>query len=189
VPFYADAAGHAAGLDVDTVSGSTSLYRDGQLLGSQNLAGKGTFWVGQNEAEYRLVTEATRNEPWWPLSTKISAEWTFRSSFRPGPFLDPLPLLAIRAEPPVNLANQSPTGPVTIPLTVTRQDGPTQITAVELEFSTDDGATWQQTTVSRSGDHWQAAVSNSTGYVSLRTKATDTDGNAVRQTIIRAYQV
>jgi hypothetical protein len=90
----------------------------------------------------------------------------------------------------VDITNHVPSGPVTIPITVSRQDGPATISKVELEFSTDDGATWQPTTATRDGDHWKAEVNNpSGGYVSLHTKATDTDGNTVDQKVIRAYQV
>jgi hypothetical protein len=61
---------------------------------------------------------------------------------------------------------------------------------VAVEFSTDDGATWREAPVSRAGDRWLAQVDNPAGgFVSLRTKATDTDGNTVDQTVIRAYQV
>lgn len=191
VPFFADADGHAMAPELeDTSSGSTAIYQDGKLLATQQLAGRGTFWVGQNTHDYRLVTDVTRDQSWWPLSTKVSAEWTFRSGFRQGPFNVPLPLLSVRAEPPVDITNRAPSGPVTIPLTVSRQDGPATVSTLALEFSTDDGATWQQTTVSRNGDRWQAQVTDpADGFVSLRTKATDTDGNTVALTVIRAYQV
>lgn len=190
VPFLTDADGHTTAPDLEmTTTGSTALYQDGSLLGTQQLPGRGTFWVGQRAHDYRLVTEMVRDEPWWPLSTKISAEWTFRSQFFQGPVNVPLPLLSARAEPPVDITNSAPAGPVTVPITVSRQDGPATISAVTVSFSTDDGATWQQATVSRSGDRWLAQVVNpADGFVSLRTKATDTEGNTVTQTVIRAYQ-
>lgn len=191
VPFFTDADGHTTAPDLEvTSSGFTTLYQDGRLLGTQNLAGRGTFWVGQRGYDYRLVTEVVRDEPWWPLSTRIGAEWTFTSEFTQGPFNIPLPLLSARAEPPVDITNRAPAGPVTIPVTVSRQDGPATVSAVAVEFSTDDGATWRQATVSGAGDRWLAQVDNpADGFVSLRTKASDTDGNTLDQTVIRAYQV
>jgi subtilisin family serine protease len=191
VPFFTDADGHAMAPELEeTSSGTTSLYQDGKLLGTQHLPGRGTFWIGQDTHDYRLVTEVVRDQPWWPLSTRVSAEWTFRSGFVQGPFNRPLPLLSVRAEPQVDLTNRAPAGTVTVPLTVTRQDGPATIGTVALEFSTDDGATWQQATVTRDGDRWLARVDNpADGFVSLRTKATDTNGNTVNQTVVRAYQV
>jgi hypothetical protein len=132
----------------------------------------------------------TRDQPWWPLSTTVSAEWTFQSRFKQGPFNVPLPLLSVRAEPPVDITNQAPSGQVTIPLTVSRQDGPATISNVALEFSTDDGTTWRQATTSRAGDRWQAQIDDpADGFVSLRTRASDTEGNTIAVTVIRAYQV
>jgi subtilisin family serine protease len=191
VPFFTDADGHASAPELEeTSTGSTALYQDGKLLGTQALAGRGTFWVGQGTHDYRLVAEVARDQPWWPQSTKVSAEWTFRSGFRQGPFNVPLPLLSVRAEPPVDITNRAPSGQVVIPLTASRQDGPATISAVALEFSTDDGATWRQATVSRAGDGWRAGLDNPAGgFVSLRTKVTDTDGNTATVTVIRAYQI
>jgi subtilisin family serine protease len=188
VPFYTDAAGHAVTPDTDfgTTTGTTSLYTGDRLIGMQNMPGRGIFWVGQDDSQFRLVSDVNRDQPWWPLSTKISSEWTFEAGFRQGPFNNALPLLTVRAEPPVSIENKSPSGPVEIPLSVTRQDGPATVASLALEYSVDDGATWQQATVSAG----KAAVNNpANGFVSLRTKATDTDGNAVTTTVIRAYEV
>jgi hypothetical protein len=191
VPFFTDADGHTMTPELEqTSAGSTTIYQDGTLLGTQQLAGRGTFWVGQGKHDYRLVTDVTRDQPWWPLSTTVSAEWTFQSRFKQGPFNVPLPLLSVRAEPPVDITNQAPSGQVTIPLTVSRQDGPATISNVALEFSTDDGTTWRQATTSRAGDRWQAQVDDpADGFVSLRTRASDTEGNTIAVTVIRAYQV
>jgi len=191
VPFFTDADGHASAPELEeTSSGFTTIYQDGKLLGTQQVAGRGTFWVGQNTHDYRLVTEVAREQPWWPLSTKVSAEWTFESGYRQGPFNVPLPLLSVRAEPPVDITNRVPSGQVVVPLTVSRQDGQATISTVMLEFSTDDGATWRQATVSRAGDRWRALLDNpADGFVSLRTRAADTDGNTVAMTVVRAYEV
>lgn len=187
VPFYTDAAGHTVVPDTETgtATGTTSLYTGDRLIGTQHSPGRGVFWVGQGDSEFRLVVEADRDQRWWPLSTKVTSEWAFSARFRQGPFDTPLPLLAVRAGPPVDLGNKSPSGPVEIPLSVTRQDGPATVTDLTLEYSVDDGTTWQQATVADG----KAAVTNpADGFVSLRTKATDTDGNTVTTTVIRAYQ-
>ena len=190
VPFFTDADGHAMAPDLEATTGSTTLYQDGRLLGTQYLPGRGTFWVGQRGQDYRLVTEVVRDEPWWPLSTKITAEWTFSSTFFEGPTYVPLPLLSARAEPEVDIANRAPAGPVTVPITISRQDGPATISTVAVEFSTDNGTTWHQATVSRNGDRWLAKLNNPAGgFVSLHVKATDSEGNTLDQTVIRAYQV
>jgi hypothetical protein len=64
IPFFTDADGHTMAPELEeTSSGSTSLYQDGTLLGTQQLAGRGTFWVGQRSHSYRLVAEVTRDAP------------------------------------------------------------------------------------------------------------------------------
>jgi hypothetical protein len=188
VPAYTDAAGHSAVPDIEsgTTTGTTSLYSGDRLIGTQNTPGRGLFWIGQVDEEFRLATEVNRDESWWPLSTKVSSEWTFTARFRQGPSYVPLPLLTVRAEPPVDLTNRAPSGSVSIPLTVSRQDQPAQITDVTVDYSVDDGATWQPAAVSNG----KATVTNPTnGFVSLRTKASDIDGNSGTTTVIRAYQV
>jgi hypothetical protein len=194
VPFYSDAAGHAAVPDLEygTASGTTSLYSGDRLLGTQDRPGRGVFWVGTLDEHFRLTAEASRSEPWWPVSTKISSEWTFLTPFwKQGPDILTLPLLTVHAEPQVDLGNRAPAGPVTIPLTVACPDSQVTASSVELEFSTDDGATWQQAPVSRDGIRWKADVTNpADGFVSLRMKASDREGNhTVSTTVIRAYQV
>ena len=59
-------------------------------------------------------------------------------------------------------------------------------------MSFDDGATWTDVTVTRSGDRFFATVDQSAAAgknVSLRVDVTDEHGNGVRQTIVRAYGV
>ncbi|MDT7726033.1 MAG: hypothetical protein QOI21_2609 [Actinomycetota bacterium] len=192
IPLFADAAGHTRQVDSDHGydSGSTELYRDGKLVGSQALPGRATFVVGYDEGAYRLATSVVRDQPWWPLSTKVSAAWTFRSGFRQGPGYA-LPLLAVRYAPQVDLRNSAPGGvDFTIPVTVPRQDGPADIAALAVEVSYDDGVTWKPSTVARNGSGWTASVTHpASGFASLRAKASDTEGNTVEQTVIRAYRI
>jgi hypothetical protein len=56
--------------------------------------------------------------------------------------------------------------------------------------SYDDGKTWKQARVEREGDGGEAQVRhpNGSGFVSVKAAATDSRGNTVEQTIIRAYQ-
>ncbi|MET8121637.1 hypothetical protein [Micromonospora sp. NPDC005189] len=64
------------------------------------------------------------------------------------------------------------------------------VAAVTVAVSYDDGRNWRPVPVNRNGAGWLASVPHSrAGYVSLRAKATDADGNAVEQTVIGAYQV
>jgi hypothetical protein len=65
------------------------------------------------------------------------------------------------------------------------------VTALTVQISTDDGATWHKAPVVRSGGGWTVTVTNppAAGHVSLRASATDGDGNTVEQTVVRAYAV
>jgi len=183
IPFFTDAAGNpmvAENSEGDT--GTTSLYRDGKLAATQNLPGQGMFQVPPTPAAYRLVTDVTRNQPWWPLATKVTAEWTFTNSSTV------LPLLSVQYRPAVDLSNTAPGGvDFTIPVTVTRQDGPAKIRSMTVDVSYDDGATWTSAKVAR--DHTVSVHHPATGYASLRVNAADTDGNTTTQTVIRAYRI
>lgn len=191
VPFFADAAGHArAAQPFGYDKGSTALYRDGVVVGTQDQPGRGVFVVPRDESTYRLTADVSREgQPWWPLSTKVSGSWTFHSGFRQGPG-GALPLLSVGFAPAVDLHNVAPGGRFSFPVTVNRQDKAPDTTSLELEVSFDDGATWTPVPVSRDGARWTATVTNPAGaFASLRAKAADADGNTVDQTVIRAYRI
>ncbi|MDI5978856.1 hypothetical protein [Amycolatopsis magusensis] len=142
------------------------------------------------EAGYRLTTEAERDEPWAPLSTKVAAEWTFRSGYAQAPSRA-LPLLEVHYTPAVDLANSAPGGGTfTVPVTVSRQDGPAAITGLQVEASYDGGLTWQPAQVSGQDGRYSAELRHpAAGSVSLRAKAADADGNTTTQSIIHAYRL
>lgn len=58
---------------------------------------------------------------------------------------------------------------------------------LSVEVSYDDGATWAKAEVR----HSEVVLRhpNGDGFVSLRAKSTDLSGNAVEQTVIRAYRI
>ena len=65
---------------------------------------------------------------------------------------------------------------------------PAAVTGVTVQYSVNDGATWQPAAVSGSGatrDAWLDAPPGS--YVSLRVSATDAAGSALTETITRAF--
>jgi hypothetical protein len=192
IPLFSDGAGHTGTADLDAPGdrGSTTLYREGRLFGSQATPGRAVFVTPTEEAGYRLTTEAERDEPWAPLSTKVSAEWTFRSGYAQGPSRA-LPLLEVRYTPAVDLANSAPGGGTfTVPVTVSRQDGPAAITGLQVEASYDGGVNWQPAKVSGQDGRYNAELHHpATGSVSLRAKAADADGNTTTQSIIHAYQL
>ncbi|HEX6353719.1 S8 family serine peptidase [Actinophytocola sp.] len=191
LPMFGDSAGRPRLLGpMEGVTGSISLYRDGTLVKSEPDPSFASIPVPAEDGAYRLVAESTRaDDPNWPLWTTVNAEWTFRSS-NVGD-AKALPLLTARFDPAVGVDNRAPGGRrFSFPAYVERQDGAATVTAFSAEVSYDDGRTWQPTTTRRSGDHWTVGVNHpATGYASLRATATDSAGNTVRQTVLRAYQI
>ncbi|MGK5673671.1 S8 family serine peptidase [Micromonospora sp. URMC 106] len=189
LPMHGDSAGRPRMPEPGVDSGSVSLYRDGQLVGTSPEPGYGRFDVPESAGAYRLTAEVHRAADWWPLWTKVAASWTFGSSA-----VDdgkPLPLLAVRLDPAVDLRNRAPGGQFSLPVYVTRQGADeVRISSLTVDVSYDDGRTWSPATVTAAGDHWNVGVTHPTsGYASLRVRATDAAGNAVEQSVVRAYAI
>ncbi|MFD0819095.1 S8 family serine peptidase, partial [Micromonospora zhanjiangensis] len=191
LPVFTDAAGHPIVDSGYPLTGTTSLYRDGKLVGTVDGPGSGQFGVPSGAAGYRLTTQVQHNSPSWSLSTTVSGSWTFRSGTEAT--RRALPLLGVSLDAPVDLRNTVPVGerqPVRISVHRQAESAAPAITALTVEVSSDDGRTWRRVPVVREGGSWQARVPHDrAGFVSLRTSAADTDGNTVQQTVVRAYRV
>ncbi|BEL04363.1 S8 family serine peptidase [Actinoplanes sichuanensis] len=184
LPMYGDGAGHPG--SVLTENPAISLYQGDTKVGEGN-----RFQLPAGDAGYQLEVSDTRGAP-FRTSTKVAVAWTFRSGHVAGDEPQRLPLSTIRFSPELDDHNTAPGGgPFAIPVTVDHQRGSTAGTAtdVRVEVSFDDGATWQQTEVTGTGDHRVATVGHPAGpgFVSLRASAADDAGNTVTQTAIRAY--
>jgi subtilisin family serine protease len=183
---YPGRLGHAV------AGGSTTLLRDGTVVGESPYPSGGFFEVGPESAEYTLRSTANRAE--WTgarLSTVISAEWTFRSAHVDGSVPADIPLLAVRFAPNLDDHNEAPAGKrFTFPVVVERNGGAVgRVDTPAVEVSYDDGATWQRATVKRDHGRWKATVQHpaTAEFVSLRANVADPDGNSQQVTIIRAY--
>ncbi|MGW1093390.1 PA domain-containing protein, partial [Streptomyces sp. NPDC002596] len=167
------------------------LYQDGKLLKEQPWFSLTTLPVSPDPATYRITNDA-EHSAWFPLSTKTSTAWTFKSA-RPANGKENLALLWPRYGLGLDAENATPGGNTyQFDLSFVLQNGATpDIDGVEVEASSDDGATWQPATVkSKSNGSYKVSVSNpDSGYVSLRIKAQDTNGSKIEQTLIRAYAV
>ena len=192
VPLFTDQGTGRAGSA--NTEGTTTLLRDGAVVGDYPGAGIGIFTVEPERAEYTLRTSADRSS-YARLSTQISAEWTFASEHVAGEDPVLLPLLAARFAPDLDDHNAAPAGKsFTIPMYVQRNgaDEAGGVSTPTVEVSYDDGKTWQPADV-EGGDgdagQWQASVTHPAGaeFVSLRSSVSDADGNTQRQTIVRAY--
>ncbi|MEH1168966.1 S8 family serine peptidase [Micromonospora sp. CPCC 205539] len=184
---YSDTADRFA-LSEDAKYTST-LYRDGVQLGTAD-GWESTFEVPTQDAGYRLRLDAHRDAP-SSLATRTSVEWTFRSAASPGSST-PLPVSVVRFAPQLNEANTAPAGTLNIPVTVYRQPGAPAATVRDLtvDVSYDDGRTWQRAELKRANAGGMLTVHHPAlaGYVSLRARSSDSAGNTVDQTIIRAYR-
>ena len=102
----------------------------------------------------------------------------------------PLSLLAVRFAPDLDEYNRAPASSAfTLPMSVERNGTNPTVRELALQVSYDDGATWQPAQLTATDGHWTAQLQHPAGaaFVSLRATATDSDGNSVDQTIIRAY--
>ncbi|MBM0239650.1 S8 family serine peptidase [Micromonospora sp. ATA32] len=190
-PLHGDGTGHMGFRHIRGGSVQVNLYRNGVKIGDANEAP----WVWDVPAEtgdYRLAA-TFHSDPAFTLSTVVDAEWTFKSGHVSDGDLVKLPMTAIRYTPELDIDNRAPAGRLfAIPVSLDRQVGAAlgRTRTLTVEASFDDGKTWRQLTVRRSGEKAVAWVRNpaGTGFVSLRAAATDTSGNTVKQTIIRAYR-
>jgi subtilisin family serine protease len=184
VPMFGDGAGHPGGSTAE--SESVALYRGNTKLG------EGTDYdVPPGTATYRLEESSTRSAP-HTLSTTVSGTWTFRSGHVDGESFQRLPVSTVRFSPRLDGRNTAPGGcRFAIPVTVDRQPGSAagRVRSLRVEVSFDDGKTWKPAALSGSGDHRVATVQHphGAGFASLRASSTDTKGNTVTQTVIRAY--
>jgi hypothetical protein len=68
--------------------------------------------------------------------------------------------------------------------------GSVRVTSLAVDVSYDDGRTWTSAAVRRTGDHWTVSVRHpAAGFASLRSRATDADGNSVDQAVLRGYAI
>jgi len=190
VPMFGSADPSTFTMVDGTNVGTTVLSRDGREIGRNDVPGRGVFDVPAGPGRYTLSSEAANTDPGWPLAVRTSAEWTFQAAVSRE--RKALPLLDIRWHLPLDGHNSAPAAGVTGFVSAVHQEGATPRPPVRrllVEYSFDDGATWQPAPVARDGDRWRVNLPGGTGFASLRATAADASGNAVTETVIRAYRV
>ncbi|MGN9788152.1 S8 family peptidase [Nonomuraea sp. ZG12] len=173
------------------------LYRDGkEIYTADHLSTTLQMPVDRKAADYRLTMTADRLPAATKLSTRVSAEWRFRSKTPEAGKRQLLPLMAVKINPDLDAHNRAEVGHMRIPLRVQRQEGSPdlRVSKLTVEISYDDGGTWLPTLVHRSGKGaWAAETRHPAGthgkFASLRVKAADTGGNSFTETVIRAYEI
>ena len=165
------------------------LWRDGVLLAELPNAVRDVPTTA-GDAAYRLELRTARGGEEWRWATRTETVWEFRSARPAADDAVPLPLLQVDYDAPTDLAGWvSGRHPHFLELDLWRSDGLPLRTgaAVRVEFSFDDGASWQSAQVVKAGGTFRARIPAGTGAVSLRVHARDDAGNAVTQTVIGAY--
>jgi subtilisin family serine protease len=172
------------------------VLRNGAVVGSVD-DNVGCFPSPPGPSSYAMHLTAERQLPWTALGSRVDVTWT--SAYTPDTTkpLDGPPMINLRvggdfdarnraaADRPLRLAI---TGRLDILNTPAPARTPIRLTSVEV--STDDGRTWHAVPVTADGaDRWTAVVPplRSGRYASLRLRAADGSGDAVDQTVIRAY--
>lgn len=195
VPYRVDGDGNAqrgSAPDHQT-TGRFQFWLDDQVLVDSEYAGAG-LEVPAGDHAYRMRLDSHRDVDWWPLSTDVSTEWTFRSTTTDAPATLPLLQLDYGVG---GLDDLNATGRTTkLNLTVSHQDGSTgggDIEGLKLWSSADAGATWTPVRVAKAkaAGEFTASVTAPTGAtsVSLRSEAWDSAGARFTETVIDAYAV
>jgi hypothetical protein len=202
---------------VEQFAGSSAItfYRDGKLAIAPGPAAFRTWPSGYYLP--LLSQPATYQLDWSqgelpPASAGISTDWTFHSSpddraaslpktevcpVDPARSCSFLPLLFIGYDLPLNVYSQATAGqPIKIAFSVgyQRDEPPPAGVSATVSASFNDGKTWTRPQAATGLGHntfsvtlSQPALTATTGFASLRVTAHDAAGNAVTQTVIRAY--
>ncbi|OLF14235.1 hypothetical protein BLA60_03625 [Actinophytocola xinjiangensis] len=176
---------------------STTVWADGQLLGTAPDSSFALDGVPEREVEYRFTQTYQRALPNWLISPRVDTTWTVRSARPAEGTTDVLPVLSIDYDVPVDRTNAVPErSRTTVGLGLRYPVGNpgARPESVRAWVSFDDGVTWRTVPVRGGRDGYTATVSNpdlgaTNGFATLRVAATDVDGNAIDQTVTRAYRV
>ncbi|MDT5035818.1 MAG: hypothetical protein QOE03_1003, partial [Micromonosporaceae bacterium] len=187
---YSDDQGRSA--SSTTVAAFMRLSRDRDVI-YEGEGQAGGFDVPAADGRYTLFIKTDRNTV-AGLSTHNEISWRFRSAAVPEGVTQKLPVSVVRFRPTLDDHNRAAAGEFdVIGFTVQRQAGatPARTASLDLRVSYDDGRTWLTAFVVRVGETGFALVKRPpapTGYVSLRSTVTLTDGGSTDQKIIRAYR-
>ncbi|MFJ7496418.1 S8 family peptidase [Streptomyces sp. NPDC097727] len=177
--------------------GNMVLKRDGVQIDALPYP-YGVFTVPDEDSSYELTQNQskipTSDRPWL-RSTDVSTTWSFRSHRESDVYSRGLPILFPAYDLPVDGMNTLPAqSGIKVGLSAEGHAGytPGAITAAKLSYSYDGGTTWTQAPTEQQDGKWTAVLDHtgaSGKQVTLKVTLTDAKGNAVTQTITRAYDV
>ncbi|MER5358368.1 S8 family serine peptidase [Streptomyces sp. NPDC002785] len=177
--------------------GNLVLKRNGEQIASSAWP-YAAFEVPDEDSAYELtqnlekIYTADRN---WLRSTAVKTTWSFRSHREPDVYSRGLPMLFPAYDAPVDGLNTLPAqSGITVGLSVEGHAGytPGAIKTASLSYSYDGGTTWTQAPTEQRDGKWTAILDNTGAagkQVTMKVALTDANGNAVTQTITRAYDV
>jgi len=180
----------------DNGSGVTTLirlYRGSKLL-KQTHSYQVTVNIPDVSHQYRLTLAATR-APGAELSASIQAEWKFSAKGSGSQASEPVQIYGLQLLPAgLSGRNQAAAGsltPVAIRIYGPGGVNPLLLKTVEVWTSVNDGATWRQVSVHKTGGHYVVSIRNAStaGFTSLKVYVDDGHGNSEELTVIHAYGV
>ncbi|KUN18807.1 peptidase [Streptomyces antibioticus] len=189
LPAYGDSGGHVGSVFETGATVRAALYQGDTLIaeGDDHLAAE----VAPDTLPYRLVQDTARDLPGRPYATRTHTEWAFRSERAGDTALQPLPLVQVDYSVATDLSGKA--GRRT-ELTVTPSHlagvAGSRFLSVALDVSYDDGATWHRADPRRAsgeGVRFRLDAPARARFVTLRASARDDAGDAVTQTVVRAF--
>jgi subtilisin family serine protease len=186
-PMYGDREGHGGFI---ASTGSAVLYRDDEIIGRSESGDGAFFEMPPEPGSYRL--ELDHHQAMFELTPRQQVAWTFQSGHVEEGSPQRIPLLVVRFTPELDERGRAPSGTrFCLPLAVDQFDreAAPAVSTPSVEASYDDGASWVAARVEADGSGWNAFLQHPEGadYVSLRASTHDASGNAVEQTLHRAY--
>ncbi|MET8077747.1 S8 family serine peptidase [Streptomyces sp. NPDC005303] len=189
LPLFGDGSGHWGLTDTTTVT--TKLEANGKEIaddyGIAPTLEPTEYTLPAEDTAYKLTVDSSRDPAVYPVSTRVRAQWTFRSAKAPEGEFAALPLSTVRFSPDLTLASTAKAGKrFEVPFTVEGAAAGQRPAKLAFQVSYDDGRTWQPAK-SVGGTHLSLKHPATAGSVSLRAELTDRAGNTLTQTIERAY--
>ncbi|MET7311286.1 S8 family serine peptidase [Streptomyces sp. NPDC005571] len=189
VPAWGSSDHVGMSLDYQNMHHTLTLYQgDTRLAQNSNNTEVQSDALGAGKLPYRLVLDANRDSTVSPYSSTTHTEWDFTSQAAAGDEQAVLPLMQIKYGVDTNAAGKAARN-ATLAASVAHlahATGAGTLSAVTLEVSYDDGHTWRKITRGHDGRFGLSAPKQAQ-FVSLRAHAHDSAGNAVAQTVIRAF--
>ncbi|MEU9356736.1 S8 family serine peptidase [Streptomyces sp. NPDC048301] len=168
----------------------TTLYRgDTKVAGSASQSGRA---ANMTAGPHTLVATAERTGTAWSTSSRASTTWGFDYKPLPADVLgrENVPLLNLSFDVDVDLQGSARAGHrLGLSLHSATYDGATDATSAALRVSYDEGTTWQDAKLRRTGDgRWTTVLDTPrrAGSVSVRASAEAPGGLTVQQDVVRA---